>query len=88
MRVKMIFGILSLVIVLGVVASLVRKQTQAVGIGIAAPPVEAANPTPASVAGPAGQTVAGQARSIEQRARDDVTQALKKAADRNERADP
>ena len=84
----MIFGILSLVIVLGILALMARKQVHAVAIGSAAIPLEAASQAPASGAGAQDPSVAGQARSIEQKARDDVTQALKQGAERSERADP
>ena len=84
----MIVGILSLVIVLGVLALVARKQVRAVSIGTAGIPLEAASQAPASLARPPDPTVAGQARSIEQKARDDVAQALKEGAERSERADP
>jgi hypothetical protein len=86
--VRVMFGVLSLVIVVGVVASLARKQVQAVGMGTTGHAAATVGETPASVVGADGRTVSGQARSIEQKARDDVAQALKKGADRVEHADP
>jgi len=93
---KLVFGILSLLFVLAAIAFVAKKQLQAAdgsgAIGRAQEagrksralpdqPAEARSPT-AGVA-----TLPEQARSMQERARDETSRALQQGADRNKRAD-
>ena len=93
---KAIFGVLSLLVVLAIVGSLVRKQMSATGLaergaaaasqaGLGSPPAadSAAVPRIAPDA-----TVRQQAATMQQQARDRTAAALQQGADRNRRAEP
>jgi hypothetical protein len=111
---KAIFGMLSLVIALAIVASLAKEQRQAVGMtgsqsssitrsyeAAQQAAVAARDPSdrdgatigipggmPGAIAAdPNGDTVAVQARSIENQVRDNAVKAMQQGAQRNERAD-
>lgn len=84
---KAVFGILGLVIVLAVVASLVKTQLHAVGGGASAQRSAAALPG-AVAADPNAATVPQQARALEERARAETARALEQGAERNRRAEP
>ena len=79
---KAVFGILALVLVLAVVASLAKHQLHAVGGGTAAPVPGAI------VADPNAGTVPEQARALQERARAETARALEQGAERNRRSDP
>ncbi|HEX2541864.1 MAG TPA: hypothetical protein VHM00_12375 [Caldimonas sp.] len=91
---KAIFGIVSLLLVLAALSFVARKQLQAIDGGIVkrAPEsqgrggVLAAEPAPFD-GGATGGTVAQQARSMQERARDDTVRALQQGVERNKRAD-
>ena len=85
---KAVFGILGLVVVLAIVASLVRTQLHAVGGGASAARNAAAGLPAAVVADPNSATVPQQARAIEERARAEAARALEQGAERNRRAEP
>jgi hypothetical protein len=84
--VKAVFGILGLVVVLAIVASLVKTQLHAVGGGASAQRNAAA--LPGAVAADPNATVPQQARALEDRARAETVRALEQGAERNRRADP
>jgi len=80
--VKAVFGVLALVVVLAIVASLAKHQLNAVGGG-----ATAALPG-AIAADPGAATVPQQAKAMQERARADTVRALERGADRNLRAEP
>ena len=84
---KAVFGILGLVVVLAIVASLVKTQLHAVGAG---PSVQrnAAAALPGAVAADPNATVPQQARALEDRARAETVRALEQGAERSRRAEP
>jgi hypothetical protein len=82
------FGILGLVIVLAIVASLVKTQLHAVGGGASAQRNAAVALPGAVAADPSGATVPQQARALEERARAETARALEQGAERNRRAEP
>ncbi len=93
---KLAFGILSLVVVLAAMAFVAKKQLQAAdGGGIVGRGQEAERKARALAAEPAGAeqakagpaTVPQQARSMQDRARDNTVRALQQGADRNKRGD-
>ncbi len=75
---KAVFGVVSLLIALAVVAYVAKTQTR-----IRTPAVAGA----IGAVSPQGETVASQAASIEDKARADVTRALQDGARRTEDAD-
>lgn len=77
---KYLFGLLSLVVALAIVSAVMKAQGRAAA---GAPP---AGRTAAASAGEA--TPSGNARRLEQLARERTTQALQQGADRNARAEP
>ncbi len=94
---KAVFGILSLVVVLAVLGFVARKQQQAVdaGGGIVQRGQDAESRARALAADSANRaaqagagTVPQQARSIQERARDNTVRALEQGADGNRRAEP
>ena len=76
-----------MLVVLAVVGLLARTQLRAVNGGLAAHQSEPASQAVATTAEASGLTVAEQAASIEQKARDDVARALQQGAARNADAD-
>ena len=76
---RAVFGVLSLLVVLGIVGILVSKQMKAMkvstGVVTAAP------------ADTASATVRQQSQQIQQKVADDVTKALQQGAERNEQAE-
>jgi hypothetical protein len=79
---KAIFGVLGLVVVLALVATLAKRQLQATGNVVA-------HGLPATLAVEASAPpLSQQARSIEEGARGDTERALQQGAQRNESADP
>ena len=91
---KPVFGILSLVFVLAAMGFVAKKQLQvADGAGIIGRGQEAEPKARSLAAEPAARATAGatklpeQARSIQDRARDNTVRALQQGADRNKRAD-
>jgi len=87
-HVKAVFGILGLVVVLAVVASLVKTQLHAVGGGASAQRNAAAALPPGAAANPNAATVPDQARALQERARAETARALEQGAERNRRAEP
>lgn len=85
---KAVFGILGLVVVLAIVASLVKTQLHAVGGGAGAQRNAAAGLPGAVVADPNAATVPDQARALQERARAETVRALEQGAERNRRAEP
>ena len=85
---KTVFGILGLVVVLAVAASLVKTQLHAVGGGASAQRNAAAGLPAAVVADPNAATVPDQARALQERARAETARALEQGAERNRRAEP
>ncbi|HEV8209439.1 MAG TPA: hypothetical protein VGP77_04930 [Vicinamibacterales bacterium] len=88
---KAVFGILALVVVLAVVASLAKHQLHAVGGGASTGrnAAAAAGALPGAVAAdPNVATVPQQSRALQERARAETARALEQGADRNRRADP
>ena len=101
---KAVFGILGLVIVLAIVASLAKTQSHAIGGGAST----GRNTTAAAKSGAfapggagaltvhpgaiaadlGGATVPQQARAIGEHARAETARALEQGAERNRRADP
>jgi hypothetical protein len=71
---KAVLGVVSLLVALAIVASVARKQLQS---GVVAG-ATAADP---------GLSVPSQAKSLEEKARSDVSRALQEGAQRNESAD-
>jgi len=81
--VKYLFGLLSLVVVLAIVAAVMKTQGRATaGATSSLAPVGGVG---ASTVDP---TTSGNARRLEQLARERTTQALQQGADRNARAEP
>lgn len=68
---RVVFGVVSLLIVLAIVGMLAKTQLRAVGVVAPQP------------AGDAASTVPQQAQQIQQRVRDDVTRALQQGAERS-----
>jgi hypothetical protein len=89
-HVKAVFGILALVVVLAVVASLAKTQLHTVGGGASAGrnAAAAAGALPGAVAADPNATVPQQSRALQERARAETARALEQGADRNRRADP
>ena len=85
---KAVFGILGLVVVLAIVASLAKTQLRAVGGGASAQRNAAAALPGAIAADPNAATVPQQARALEDRARAETVRALEQGAERNRRAEP
>ena len=104
---KAIFGVLSLLIALAIVAVIAKGQLRAAGDlsarhdlaasdaaaqlaepGSRTSPAAPGQGNGAAPADPNGATVADQARSMQQQARDGAVRALQQATERNERADP
>jgi len=85
---KVIFGVLSLLVVLAIVGSIARRQLHAVAPGSAVGAGAIAGSAASFAVDPNASTVAEQARSIQERARADTARALEQGAQRNERADP
>ena len=93
---KALFGILALVMVLAVVASVVRKELSA--SGFAARSTNAASQAgatgadaivaPANARGPGRGGAREKPATLQEQARDRTTQALRQGADRNRRAEP
>jgi len=86
--VKAVFGILGLVVVLAIVASLAKTQLHAVGGGASAQRNAAAALPGAVGADPNAATVPQQARALEDRARAETVRAIEQGAERNRRAEP
>ncbi|MEO8526080.1 MAG: hypothetical protein ABI460_15250 [Caldimonas sp.] len=76
-----------MLIVLAVVGLLAKTQLRAGNVGLAAGQSDSASQATATTAEASGLTVAGQAASIEQKARDDIARALQQGAARNADAD-
>ncbi|MDH3460026.1 MAG: hypothetical protein OEM00_03420 [Burkholderiaceae bacterium] len=74
---RMVFGVLSLLVVLAIIGSLAKKQLQAVSV-----PVEPSG-TAASAPPPSG-TPAQQSQQLQRRVADDVSKALEQGASRLE----
>ena len=72
---RAIFGVLSLLIVLVIVGSLAKKQLGALGAGASTGSAAASS-----------QTVPQQAKSMQDKARDDTVRALQQGADRTQRS--
>ena len=85
---KAIFGVLSLLVVLAIVASIAKKQLQAVAPASATRAAAVAGSSASFAADPNAATVAEQARSMQERARANTARALEQGVQRNERADP
>jgi len=85
---KVIFGVLSLLVVFAIVGSIARRQLHAVAPGSAVGAGAIAGSAASFAVDPNASTVAEQARSIQERARADTARALEQGAQRNERADP
>jgi hypothetical protein len=85
---KAIFGVLSLLVVLAVVASIAKKQLQAVAPASATRAAAIAGSAASFAPDPNAATVAEQARSMQERARVNTARALEQGVQRNERADP
>ena len=75
---RIVFGVLSLLVVLAIVGSLVRTQLHALDGGAAT--------RASAAAGTAGLTVPQQSQNIQQQFRDDTDRALQQGVDRNARA--
>jgi hypothetical protein len=88
--VKAVFGILALVVVLAVVASLAKTRLHTVGGGASTGrnAAAAAGALPGAVATDPNATVPQQSRALQERARAETARALEHDADRNRRADP
>ena len=78
---KAVFGILSLLIVLAVLAVVAKRQVQTVGT---LPMTGTALPAPAD---PQASSVAGSAKAFEDQIRDQANRAVRQAADRAASAD-
>ena len=76
---RLIFGVLSLLVVAAVVMVLAKQQLQTVGTIRPAAPAAAPGATPAAAPAPP-PTVAEGARQMQQRVADDVTKALQQGA--------
>ena len=74
---RLVFGVLSLLVVLAIVGSLGKKQLQALS-------GSRASPASASTA----DAAVSPAPHIQQQVRQDTVRALQQGADRNARADP
>ena len=85
---KAVFGILGLVVVLAIVASLAKTQLRAVGGGASAQRNAAAALPGAIAPDPNAATAPQQARALEDRARAETARALEQGAERNRRAEP
>jgi hypothetical protein len=89
---RLVFGALSLLVVLAIVGSIAKKQLHALtgGAATGAPAVTAHGRDPADppAADSAGMTVPQQAQDIAQQVRRDTARALQQGADRNARAEP
>jgi hypothetical protein len=77
---RLIFGVLSLLVVLAIVGTLGKKQFEALGLSGQA--ATRAAGLPGAAAAPAGATVATQAKSLQNNVRDATEAALKQGADR------
>lgn len=75
---RLIFGVLSLLVVLAVVGTVAKSQLKA--LGSVAP--SAAMPGAQTAAPPANSTVAGQARSIQDNVRNAANAAIEQGAKR------
>ena len=75
---RAVFGVLSLLVVLGIVGILVSKQMKAMKVSTGA-----ATTAPADAA---SATVRQQSHQIQQKVADDVSKALEQGAARNEQA--
>jgi hypothetical protein len=82
---RMVFGVLSLLVVLAIVGSLAKKQLQAVSGQTTAIPGAVSG---AASADAAPVTVGEQSRNIQQQVRDSTAAALQQGVERNERAAP
>lgn len=76
---RLIFGVLSLLVVAAIVMVLAKQQLQAVGRIRPAQPAAVPGTTPAAAPAPP-PTVAEGARQMQQRVADDVTKALQQGA--------
>lgn len=76
---RLIFGVLSLLVVAAIVMVLAKQQLQAVGTIRPAAPAAVPGATPAAAPAPP-PTVAEGARQMQQRVADDVTKALQQGA--------
>lgn len=101
---RVLFGVLSLLLVLAIVGSLAKNQLQALSggerraadaaaaaAGQSLPPPEAQRAGAATApavprSNASGGSVAEQARSLQQKMRDDTERALQQGAERNEAA--
>ncbi|MDQ6680330.1 MAG: hypothetical protein M3Y67_05120 [Pseudomonadota bacterium] len=84
---RIVFGALSLLVVLAIVGALAKHQWQAPGAhnGVTAGTAAATTPN-AGIADASGRTVPQQSRDIQKQFRDDTVRALQQGADRNARA--
>jgi len=76
---RLVFGALSLLVVLAIVGSLGKKQLQA---------LSGNRVSPASATVGAGDAAVSPSPDIQQQVRQDTVRALQQGADRNARADP
>ena len=100
---KAIFGILALLIVLAVVASIARKQLSSAGTGVAAREASAASQAaetadpgrrragygavPGAIAADPNAPLPQLSRDMQQRAVDNTTRALQQGVERNQRVE-
>jgi hypothetical protein len=85
---RLIFGALSLLLVLAIIGSVGKKQFEALGMRGGAATVAVPGGVPAASPAPADASVPAQSRAIQNNVRDAAANALLQGADRAASANP